>query len=386
MSGAEAPGERFTVLDSWRGICATLVALMHFKGLYHGGQTAFLENAYLFVDFFFVLSGFVITHAYWDRIAGARDAGLFLLRRLGRLWPLHAFVLAVLVLMELALLGLAPWFGAAYPRAPFSDGQSVAQILSNLALVNGWGLHDTGTWNNPSWSISTEWGAYILFALCCLLPRRLATGLLLLTIPLGAVIVLSLSPDYMDTTYDYGLWRCFMGFAVGHVVWRLRRRHPVTLSAPTVLEVAAVAAVIWFCAALGLSPLSVAAPFLFGAVVWVFAAEAGSLSRLLKLRPFQWMGRVSYSIYMVHWGIAFALRTGLMALAALTDRRFFTPDAQGRRWLDLGSVWLNDAVIVLYLALVFAVAGWTYRRIEDPGRRAMNARTRALAAPPVRHP
>ena len=62
------PG-RFTALDGWRGICALLVALYHFHATSHVEQLGLVRNAYLFVDFFFVLSGFVITYAYADRLA-----------------------------------------------------------------------------------------------------------------------------------------------------------------------------------------------------------------------------------------------------------------------------------------------------------------------------
>ena len=53
-------GERFQVLDSWRGICALLVALFHFPTASAISQSRFIASSYLFVDFFFVLSGFVI--------------------------------------------------------------------------------------------------------------------------------------------------------------------------------------------------------------------------------------------------------------------------------------------------------------------------------------
>ena len=63
VRGGEA---RFAALDSWRGIAALLVALLHFRFLGHFYSLDFVRNSWLFVDFFFVLSGFVITHAYAD--------------------------------------------------------------------------------------------------------------------------------------------------------------------------------------------------------------------------------------------------------------------------------------------------------------------------------
>src|SRR5688500_7682636 len=91
---------RFKALDGWRGLCALSVALMHlnFAGNYQ--DVHFVDNAYLFVDFFFVLSGFVISHSTWDRLSSTQDLTSFVVRRFARLWPLHATVIAILVPIE----------------------------------------------------------------------------------------------------------------------------------------------------------------------------------------------------------------------------------------------------------------------------------------------
>jgi peptidoglycan/LPS O-acetylase OafA/YrhL len=88
---------RFVALDSWRGICALLVAIHNLNFGSWLPQVAFVAHSTLFVDFFFVLSGFVISHAYLDKLACPRNVSRFILRRIGRLWPLHAATLAALV-------------------------------------------------------------------------------------------------------------------------------------------------------------------------------------------------------------------------------------------------------------------------------------------------
>ena len=97
----------FRVLDSWRGIAALLVAIFHLNVFSPVYSLDFFRNAFLFVDFFFVLSGFVITHSYGDRMGTLDGVGNFAVRRFNRLWPLHAIVLLAFVLVEVAKVFMA---------------------------------------------------------------------------------------------------------------------------------------------------------------------------------------------------------------------------------------------------------------------------------------
>src|SRR5438045_8537170 len=92
---------RFVVLDSWRGIAACLVALFHLDAYSHLYDVPFLRNSWLFVDFFFVLSGFVIAANYQQRLLEGFGIGRFLLLRLGRLYPLPFAMLALVIAVEL---------------------------------------------------------------------------------------------------------------------------------------------------------------------------------------------------------------------------------------------------------------------------------------------
>ena len=92
LSGAR----RFAALDSLRGLCALAVVLFHFRTDGVLTNLAPIRRGWMFVDFFFVLSGFVLAHAYFGRI-GRQVAPLrFLGLRLGRIYPLHAAVLAAI--------------------------------------------------------------------------------------------------------------------------------------------------------------------------------------------------------------------------------------------------------------------------------------------------
>src|SRR5690348_368784 len=120
-------GSRFVALDSWRGICAVLVVLFHFTSVLPSALdgSMFIRNSYLFVDFFFVLSGFVLCHGYRGRIAGTHDAWRFALRRFARVWPLHAVVLACFV-AAIAVVG----------RYPHQIGRASCRVRVLIAVVS----------------------------------------------------------------------------------------------------------------------------------------------------------------------------------------------------------------------------------------------------------
>ena len=120
---------QFAALDGWRGICALMVCVFHFnhEARWAPGDNAFVHGGYLFVDFFFVLSGFVITHSYGERITDRGELGRFMLRRFGRVWPLHAVVLMAWVGLEVAALAARPFVGH-FAQAPFTGNNSPAAL------------------------------------------------------------------------------------------------------------------------------------------------------------------------------------------------------------------------------------------------------------------
>ena len=99
--------------------------------------------------------------------------------------------------------------------APFTGGNSVSALVSNLLLLNGTGIHSMLTWNGPSWSLSSEFWTYLAFGALLLLYGRHIWMALLPVVVLAPVILDLYSPHMMDTTYDFGLVRCLYGFSAG---------------------------------------------------------------------------------------------------------------------------------------------------------------------------
>jgi len=385
---------RFVVLDSWRGLAACMVALFHLDAYSHLYSVPFLRNSWLFVDFFFVLSGFVIAANYQQRLLDGFGVGRFLLLRLGRLYPLHFAMLMLFMAWDLLrVLGrvLSPSLSPANPVALFSTpSEAPGTILANLLLVQSLHLYDFLTWNLASWSISTEFYTYVVFAACLIGLRRHAWIAVVLAMIGGPILIAMLSERGMNIHYDWGIIRCVYGFAAGAVSWNLYRKWNGELRkwlSGSMVEWGALGLVVVFVSTAGTTLLSIAAPYVFALVVLAFAFEAGTASAILKLRPMVFLGTISYSIYMTH---VFVAKRLFDAGYQLDKRWHINPFTH--QTIDGGDVqflgtrlWHGDIVYAIYLAAIIVMSYFTYRWIEKPARewvrdRVLGRRQRAVSS------
>lgn len=377
---AAATAERFEVLDSWRGICALLVALFHFPATGFISQSAFIGSSYLFVDFFFVLSGFVITSSYANRLNDAADARRFALVRFGRIYPLHLFMLAAFVAFEALRLLLPQLRGNG--AEPFTGGFGLDSLLANLLLLQGVGFTGQLTWNAPSWSISAEFFAYLLFAAAILVAARRAWIFFVAVALVAPLFLLAFSPTNMDVSWDFGFIRCLYGFSLGALLsWfqhdsitaaRRSIRADGSLTGPlvwTLIECATIVGIFAFVSLAGQNTAGIAAPFVFVAALYVFAHEGGAVSMALRSRALLLLGALSYSIYMVHVFV----QARMFNLAGLLDRKLggallgdigFHGDIVSG--FGPGSAAIGLIATALMVVLTLAAAYCTYRLVEMP--------------------
>lgn len=373
---AETDRTRFVALDAWRGISALLVALYRVEVAGFTHHLPLVGNAWLFVDFFFVLSGFVIASAYQDRLGTGTATAKFVLRRFGRVWPLHFAILTVFVALEFVKLG---WgfangdTGSAFvgPRAPLT-------VLWDLFLVQSLGFTGDTWWNIPAWSISTEFWTYLVFAVLCFGGRRLVLAIAPIIVVVALVVVATYSPTGMDTAFDFGMPRCLAGFFAGVIAFDLHRRRilPAAFGRPvaTALEILSIALVIAFVSLTGHSAWTLAAPAVFAVLVVIFARQEGGLSRLLTTAPGIFLGELSYSIYMTAFFVAHVFNRLPVAVPGRHDELLTQHfDALHPHLnIDFGHVWLNDLYAAVYLVTVLVVSYATHRWIEQPARAYFN--------------
>ena len=355
-STASTAPRRFEALDSLRGICAILVVMFHMPVASHWRDWALVQHGYLFVDYFFVLSGFVIAHAYAERLKTARDGGRFMVRRLGRVWPLHVLMLGAFIGLELCRL----WFHID-AATPFVRDRSIEAIFANLLLVQAWHILPSLTWNGPAWTLSAEVACYLIFAwLVLAAPKRFRwIGAVLAVI--GGIMVLMFARRWMNTTYDYAVPRAVYGFFLGCLLQGVWMRIPRPAGwAATALEIATVLIIGGFIA-WAQGPVTVAVTVLFIGVVWVFAGEDGAVSRVLDHPALVTLGRWSFAIYMVHMFV-------LTVMMIVARKLHWVPKAR----IDFGSVWINDLFALGMFGLIVVLAVAAHRWVETPAQRQID--------------
>lgn len=347
---------RFSVLDIFRGIFASAVVFFHMAVFSNTPilNNRFIGNADLFVDFFFVLSGFVICYSYRE-INNAQALGAFLKKRFFRLYPLHFIMLMVFLLVE----GIKVLLKNQVHISNLLDN-SPTTFFSSLFLINSIKLPGVyeASWNGVSWSISAEWISYIVFAVLCFLFSKLKFGRWK-AIPYIFVAVISYffivkltNNTFIKFTYNYGFLEGLIGFFTGTVclyVFDLtyNRFKDLPKLLFTLLEAIVIATIFYFVINGAVyKQIGVVYEFVFFISIYVFAFESGHISQLLSnVGILKTLGKYSYSIYMTHLLIISVFNVVFIRILKLPPTAYwylFIPN---------------------YL-IVYFISAWTYKHIE----------------------
>ncbi|HEY5409234.1 MAG TPA: acyltransferase, partial [Caulobacteraceae bacterium] len=125
-------------------------------GLHVGRALGFVAHGYMGSDLFFVLSGFWLAHVVATQVdTGQTSYASMVWRRMSRIYPLH---LATIALMAGLML-----ISARLGEAPRTDVFDPVGLIGNVLLVHAWGALPTVSWNFPSWMVSAEWFALLVF-------------------------------------------------------------------------------------------------------------------------------------------------------------------------------------------------------------------------------
>lgn len=355
--------KRFESLDAFRGICALCVVVYHMSFSSSFAGSPFFRGSFIFVEFFFVLSGFVLAHSF--ALKKNIDFKGFMKNRLFRLYPLHFFMFIVLLLIEVAKLGFSGFFGVSFGSESFSGSTHIKEVIPNLLLVQSWSSYFTASsFNAPSWSISIELYMYaILFVTTYLFkPARYCAWLL---ISVSAFYALYVGIELLPSTATRGL-SCFFGGACTYLIYSKVNKFKPSYALATIVEVVVIYCVI-FIVETDIDKKSILAPALFFTAVLCFSFEGGAVSKAFNVKCMQYLGKLSYSIYMTHFAILFILLAIAIAIEKTTGAKV-APIIGGVRVLNFGGEIINNAVAIFTLFFVVFISGFTYKYIEIKGK------------------
>lgn len=334
---------RVEQLDGLRGIFAVLVIAHHhnaFKdSLFY--NNFFVINASLFVDFFFVLSGFVIALNYVGRIDSTGDFLTFLKKRFIRLYPLLFYTEIVFVIANLlgehspmknvGGLGLAYYFYTSLDTLTFMGSSTVfGAWISN---------------NYPSWSISAEMISYVAFGLVILLLPRIKYLAFAIIAILSALFIISRG-EYL-LAYDYGFVRGLLCFSLGIFTHRLLSTRAFHLSAFEIPFLIFLLSSMYLVHRWELNLWKLAFPVIFSIGIVIFTSSSGILTQLLSSKPFQFLGKISYSIYLNHALV-------LIFVNIILFRVLKSPETE----------WMFGISLATSIALTILYSNFTYEYIE----------------------
>ena len=383
--------QHYLILDGLRGAAALMVLWYHvFEGFAFAGGTAIetFNHGHLGVDFFFMLSGFVISYAYddrWKTTSGGLSIGAFFKRRLIRLQPMVVMG-ALIGLVTYLIQGGVRWDGTQMPIHWTMIAFLLAMFLIPAYPGAPYDVRGNGEMyplNGPSWSLFFEYIGNILYALFIrkLSNKKLAalvgvTGILWI-----AFVVFDISGYDMigigwtlDTANFFGgLLRMLFPFSLGMLLARnFNKTTRLQDNKTTCRDVTPVASKIItnniFWIAIIVMFVLFSMPYItktgsislngiyelaciilvFPFIVWFGAA--GNITSKFSTKVCKFLGDISYPLYIVHYPVMYLFYSWLI------DNKLYS----------LGETW---QVVLLVMATNIALAYACLKLYDEPIRR-----------------
>ena len=345
-------------LTSLRAFLAVGVVLFHYQLQWDPalGFSPIIERSRLAVDAFFMLSGFILAHVYGPAVAaGTFSYRRFIVARIARLYPLHLAVLGGVLVMVI----VARAAGVQYDPATYT----LEGFVKTLLLVQAWFPNLLGyNWSGPSWSLSAEWFAYLLFPAYALIAMKLKTRpwALLFLGALGFVVIDAVYGQMFGKVLpraedNMGILRILPEFLIGMALYGLGHQwhwpRPIAIAACVIASLGLLLAMQF-----SLDDrlvVALAAPVI---LTWSMLAKAtgeGPLSAPLAV----FSGEASFALYLVHLPLLVAYKGIASELRGIDSGFYMSP-------LELAGLFV----------VTVAAAAALHLGVEKPGRRWIRRR------------
>lgn len=284
----------FKVLESFRGAAALLVVLFHMPHWNDILKPTFIVNGYLWVNFFFVLSGFVIYSKYFNKINKLNDLVGFCKRRFFRLYPVHLVFLCIFFILEGFKNYAAINYGLTSVNLVGENPNNIHSLIKNIFFIQSVLPNQQLTYNYPSWSASVEFYTCLLFACLVLFAGKyknilgvLIVALLIIFVAQGSLI------GYKNFI------ACIIGFSCGSLIAYLKIKFPLTdVSKYQIISLVSI--IVFFIYKNESTPDYLIYPLSMVLICTVSSDGETLVYKIFNQPVFRYIGAMSYSIYMSH--------------------------------------------------------------------------------------
>ena len=297
-------------LTGIRGIAALWVMLFHVGQGIPGYSllpwltgVPFVDNGFRGVDLFFILSGFIMMHVHAQdfTVLCRRTLRDFMIMRCIRIYPAHLVVLLSILGIVIASPAYVAW-SRAWNLPLHTPAYTALSFFQTATLTTRWLVPDYGMWNAVTWSLSVELLAYTSLPVLAPLLLRTRSPALCLCVAFGSLaatlgLLIAIGNYDGGSPNRPGLLRGFGGFAAGVALCRFGAVAHVANRQSRWIALAAVAFII----VLLLVPrFAILMPFGFAILIMALAYRVGVIDSLLSSRPAMFLGKISFSLYLLH--------------------------------------------------------------------------------------
>jgi peptidoglycan/LPS O-acetylase OafA/YrhL len=347
-----------------RGIAAIWVMFFHidvlifyreFGNLISRDSSGIFSKGYLWVDFFFLLSGFIISHVYGETLTNSfakwETVKSYLWARFTRIYPLHLFTLLLLI----PFVVLFPLISPSVVDGSWKTFMAWSALPSNLLLLNAMNQHTYLSWDIVAWSIGAEWWTYL--AACLIIPfvfkKNWFQNMLVAIMALVVLCVMVYWRGNLDITFDYGWIRCFAEFSLGAVLYQIYQKGLAKKELSKSLSF--VCAFIFIVLIFHFKWNDLFIIPIFCLLLLATAYNNGSVKTILENKIFKYLGDLSYSIYMMH-GVWFIVLW------------FCLPYLKSDYGIESLTIGMKIIFVILFFSLTLVSAHFTYHFVEIKAR------------------
>ena len=349
--------DKLTALETYRGFAAIMIAAVHFNVNWSLFNNSNVNGHY--VQLFFTLSGFVMYLNYNEKITNFTLLKKFIFRRFLRLYPLHFLFLIIFLFIEVLKYIIEIKYNLSANNSAFSKN-NVISFFYNLLMLQV--FLDANTYNTPSWSISSEFFTYIIFAAIIFFKKNHYTTFYLI-IALVFFYRINHNVEFGISHSYFAFLDCIYSFMIGVVFCKLSIKYSKNNILINFNDLICLLFIILSIVALFVlkNLYLFLLPVIFGFLLF-FSKELTNKSLVGKFicnKIFIYLGKISYSIYMCHLFVFWVITQ--FCRFVLNMKTYQDADLHSK--LELNIFQANIIILISY-TLTILLAHYTYRYVE----------------------